>query len=89
MVGGFLFRVGVGAIPFLLPLMLQVGFGLTPFESGSLTFASAAGALCMKFTAAPILRRFGFRHVLVSNSHHQRLVPRRLRLCSRRRRRIS
>ena len=67
-VGGFFFRAGVGAIPFLLPMMLQVGFGLTPFESGSLTFASAAGALCMKFAAAPILRRFGFRRVLVSNT---------------------
>jgi MFS family permease len=49
-------------------MMLQVGFGLTPFASGSLTFASAAGALCMKFTAGPILRRFGFRRVLVSNT---------------------
>jgi EmrB/QacA subfamily drug resistance transporter len=67
-VGGFFFRAGVGAIPFLLPLMLQVGFGLTPFQSGSLTFASAAGALCMKFTAAPILRRLGFRRVLVTNA---------------------
>ena len=48
--GGFIFRVGIGAIPFLLPLLLQVGFGLTPFESGSLTFAAAAGSLLMKFT---------------------------------------
>ncbi|MBV8770654.1 MAG: DHA2 family efflux MFS transporter permease subunit [Hyphomicrobiales bacterium] len=68
LVGGFFFRAGVGAIPFVLPMMLQVGFGLTPFESGSLTFASAAGALCMKFTAGPILRRLGFRNVLVSNT---------------------
>jgi EmrB/QacA subfamily drug resistance transporter len=67
-IGGFFFRAGVGAIPFVLPMMLQVGFGLTPFESGSLTFASAAGALCMKFTAGPILRRLGFRNVLVSNT---------------------
>ena len=67
-VGGFFFRAGVGAIPFILPMMLQVGFGLTPFESGSLTFASAAGALCMKFAAGPILRRYGFRRVLVSNA---------------------
>jgi EmrB/QacA subfamily drug resistance transporter len=67
-VGGFFFRAGVGAIPFVLPMMLQVGFGLTPFESGSLTFASAAGALCMKFAAPPILRRLGFRRVLVANS---------------------
>ena len=44
-IGGFLFRIGIGALPFLLPLMLQLGFGLTAFESGLLTFASAAGAL--------------------------------------------
>lgn len=66
--GGSLFRVGIGAIPFLLPLMLQVGFGLSPFASGSLTFAAAAGALTMKLTAGPILRRFGFRRVLVVNT---------------------
>ena len=65
---GFLFRIGIGAIPFLLPLMLQLAFGLTPFASGMLTFAAAAGALTMKFTAAPILRRFGFRQVLVVNT---------------------
>jgi EmrB/QacA subfamily drug resistance transporter len=66
--GGILFRVGVGALPFLLPLLLQLGFGLTPFASGMLTFASAVGALAMKTTAAPILRRFGFRTVLVGNA---------------------
>jgi hypothetical protein len=66
--GGFLFRVGIGAIPFLLPLLFQVGFGLTPFESGSLTFVAAAGAMLMKTTAAPILRRLGFRQVLVWNT---------------------
>ncbi|MGD1035763.1 MAG: DHA2 family efflux MFS transporter permease subunit [Roseiarcus sp.] len=66
-VGGFLFRIGIGAIPFLLPLLLQIGFGLTPFESGSLTFAAAAGALAMKFTASAIMRRWGFRRVLVVN----------------------
>ena len=77
-IGGFFFRAGVGAIPFVLPMMLQVGFGLTPFESGSLTFASAAGALCMKFTAGPILRRLGFRNVLVSNAVISALIPRRL-----------
>ena len=66
-VGGFLFRIGVGAIPFLLPLLLQIGFGLTPFESGSLTFAAAAGALAMKFSASAIMRRWGFRRVLIVN----------------------
>jgi len=48
--------------------LLQVGFGLTPFESGSLTFAAAAGALVMKFTASTALRWFGFRQTLVVNS---------------------
>lgn len=66
--GGSLFRVGIGAAPFLLPLMLQIGFGLTAFQSGMLTFASALGALVMKFTAKPILKRFGFRAVMVSNA---------------------
>jgi len=67
-VGGFLFRVGIGATPFLLPLLLQLGFGMTPFQAGLLTFASAVGAIAMKTTAAPILRRFGFRSVLVINA---------------------
>ncbi len=66
--GGLLFRVAVGAVPFLLPLMLQVGFGMSAFESGSLTFASAAGALTMKIVASPILRRWGFRRVLSVNA---------------------
>ncbi|WP_371345523.1 MFS transporter [Ancylobacter sp. IITR112] len=66
-VGASLFRVGIGALPFLLPLLLQLGFGLTPFASGMITFASAAGAMTMKFTAAPIIRAFGFRRVLVVN----------------------
>jgi Arabinose efflux permease len=65
--GGLVFRIGIGAMPFLLPLMLQLGFGLTAFQSGLLTFASAAGAMAMKFAAPPILRRFGFRSVLVVN----------------------
>jgi EmrB/QacA subfamily drug resistance transporter len=67
-VGGFLYRIGVGALPFLLPLMLQLGFGLNALQSGLLTFASAAGAVAMKTTAAPILRRFGFKRVLVTNA---------------------
>ena len=66
--GGFLFRVGIGALPFLLPLMLQAGFGLSAFGSGQLTFAAALGALTMKLAARPILRRFGFRRVLLANA---------------------
>ena len=51
MIGGTLFRIGIGAMPFLLPLMLQLGFGLTPFQSGMITFVSAIGAIAMKFLA--------------------------------------
>lgn len=65
---GTLFRVGVGALPFLLPLMLQLGFGLTAFQSGLLTFSAGVGALLMKFAAEPLLRRFGFRRVLTANA---------------------
>lgn len=66
--GGSLFRIGVGATPFLLPLMLQLGFGLNPLQSGLITFASAAGAMFMKTLAATILRRYGFRRVLLFNA---------------------
>ena len=66
--GGFAFRAGIGALPFLLPLLLQEGFGFTPFASGLTTCAAAAGAMLMKLTAAPILRAFGFRRVLVVNT---------------------
>jgi hypothetical protein len=67
-IGGFLFRMGLGALPFLLPLMLQVGFGLSALNSGLLTFASAAGAMLMKTTAVRILRALGFRIVLVGDA---------------------
>jgi MFS family permease len=64
---GTLFRVGIGAIPFLLPMMLQLGFGQTPAESGLVTFASSAGALLMKPVAQTALTHFGFRQTLVWN----------------------
>lgn len=65
---GMVFRVAIGATPFLLPLMLQLGFGLDALHSGMLTFASAVGAMFMKTIAARILRRFGFRPVLLVNA---------------------
>jgi len=65
--GGGMFRMGIGALPFLLAMLLQLVFGLSPFASGMLTFTSAAGALFMKVTATPIIRRFGFRTVLIGN----------------------
>ncbi len=63
--GGALFRIGIGSLPFLLPLMLQIGFGMTPFQSGTITFIASVGALLMKTTATPILRLFGFRFILI------------------------
>jgi MFS family permease len=67
-VGGFVFRIGIGALPFLLPLMLQLGFHMTPFQSGLITFSTALGAMGMKAAAAMFLRQFGFRTVLVANA---------------------
>jgi EmrB/QacA subfamily drug resistance transporter len=67
LIAGSLFRISVGAVPFLLPLMLQLGFGDTPMQSGLVTFSAAAGALLMKPAAQPLLQRFGFRGVLVFN----------------------
>jgi EmrB/QacA subfamily drug resistance transporter len=66
-VGGTLFRFGVGASAFLLPLMLQLGFGLDPFTSGLITFSGAVGALAVKPLARTILYRFGFRRLLIVN----------------------
>ncbi|GIQ76649.1 MFS transporter [Bradyrhizobium sp. RD5-C2] len=67
-VGGFLFRLGIGALPFLLPLLMQVGFGLSPFQSGLVTFASAVGAMGMKTLAARIIKAFGFRNMMTANA---------------------
>jgi EmrB/QacA subfamily drug resistance transporter len=66
--GGFLFRLGIGALPFLLPLLMQVGFGLTPFRSGLVTFGTAAGAMGMKTLAARVIRTFGFRNLMTVNA---------------------
>ncbi len=63
-IGGSLFRIGVGAVPFLLPLMLQLGFGLNPFQSGAITFVSAIGAIVSKFLAQWVYARFGFPRAL-------------------------
>jgi EmrB/QacA subfamily drug resistance transporter len=66
-VGGSLFRMAIGAVPFLLPLMFQLGFGLDAFHSGLLVIAVFAGNLMMKPATTPILRRFGFRTVILVN----------------------
>lgn len=66
-IGGSLFRMAVGAVPFLLPLMFQLGFGLDAFHAGLLVMAVFAGNLMMKTVTTPILRRYGFRRVLTVN----------------------
>jgi len=67
-VGGFIYRSGIGAMPFLLPLLLQLGFNLTAFQSGLITLSNVVGAMGMKTVIPFILRRFGFRRVLVVNA---------------------
>jgi EmrB/QacA subfamily drug resistance transporter len=67
-IGGFMFRLGIGALPFLLPLLMQVGFGLSPFQSGLVTFSSAVGAMGMKTLAARLIRTFGFRNLMTVNA---------------------
>jgi EmrB/QacA subfamily drug resistance transporter len=65
---GSLFRIGAGAVPFLLPLFLQLGFGASATVSGLVTLASALGALAMKPMTSVALRLFGFRNVLTWNA---------------------
>ena len=66
-IGGAFTRVGMGALPFLLPMFLQLGFGMSAAQSGLVTFISAVGSMVMKFTARPILHRWGFRRVMMWN----------------------
>jgi MFS family permease len=65
--GGSLFRVAVGAVPFLLPLLFQVGFGLDAFRSGLLVLALFLGNVAMKPMTSAILRRFGFKATMVGD----------------------
>jgi MFS family permease len=64
---GGLSRIGANAVPFMLPLMLQIGFGLSPVASGSLTFVSSLGTLAVRPVSAAMLRIWGFRGVLIGN----------------------
>ncbi len=66
--GGNLCRFAIGASPFLLAILLQVGFGLSPFSAGMITFTAAVGAMMMKLVATPIIQRFGFKRVLIVNA---------------------
>ncbi|UFN50752.1 MFS transporter [Roseomonas sp. OT10] len=73
-IAGTLFRIGAGAIPFLVPLALQLGFGASASLSGLVTLASALGALGMKPLVQPVLRRFGYRDTLIWNTVAQALA---------------
>jgi EmrB/QacA subfamily drug resistance transporter len=66
--GGFVTRLGVGGLPFLLPLLYQLGFGLPAWQSGLLMMPTAIAAMAMKVLAPRILARSGFRRVLVANT---------------------
>jgi Na+/melibiose symporter-like transporter len=67
-ISGSVCRIGMNASPFLLPLLFQLGFGMTPMESGLLTFASTLGAMMMRPAARVLLRNFGFRRLLIGNA---------------------
>src|SRR6202041_498852 len=67
-VGSFVTRLGIGGIPFLFPLLYQVGLGFTPIQSGLLMMPQAIAAMSLKVTMPRILARFGYRAVLISNT---------------------
>ncbi|MEI9937598.1 MAG: MFS transporter [Pseudomonadota bacterium] len=66
--GSFVTRLGIGGMPFLLPLLYQVGLGFTPIQSGLLILPQSITALAMKMSMPKILTRFGYRRVLVTNT---------------------
>ncbi len=66
--GSFFTRLGIGGIPFILPLLYQVGLGFTPIQSGLLMMPQAIAAMSLKMTMPRILTRFGYRAVLISNT---------------------
>ncbi|TGQ50784.1 MFS transporter [Mesorhizobium sp. M1C.F.Ca.ET.193.01.1.1] len=66
--GGGLDTIGLSSVVFLLPLMFQLGFGMSAVQAGSLTFVAAIGSLLMRFFMPRILNRFGFRRVLITNT---------------------
>ena len=67
-VGGFITRLGVGGMPFLLPLLYQLGLGMPAWQSGLLTMPVAAAAMAMKFISSRVLSRFGYRRILIVNT---------------------
>src|ERR1700728_576516 len=66
--GNLFTRLGIGGIPFLLPLLYQVGLGFSPIQSGLLIMPQALAAMALKLTMPRILQRFGYRSVLIANT---------------------
>jgi EmrB/QacA subfamily drug resistance transporter len=66
--GGFVTRLGIGGLPFLLPLLYQVGIGFPAWKSGLLMMPAAIAAMGMKFVSQKLLRRFGYRQILIVNT---------------------
>lgn len=66
--GSFFTRLGIGGVPFLLPLLYQVGLGFSPIQSGLLIMPQAVASMSMKAVMPRILRRIGYRGVLISNT---------------------
>jgi EmrB/QacA subfamily drug resistance transporter len=66
--GSFVTRLGIGGLPFLLPLLYQVGLGYTAVQSGLLIMPQPLAAISLKFTMPIVLRRFGYRRVLLINT---------------------
>jgi len=66
--GSFFTRLGIGGIPFLFPLLYQVGLGFTPIQCGLLMMPQAVAGITVKITIQVTLRRFGYRRVLISNT---------------------
>jgi len=67
-IGGFITRLGMGGMPFLLPLLYQLGLGLPAWQSGLLIMPTALAAMSMKLISTKVLKRFGYRQVLISNT---------------------
>ncbi len=66
--GGFITRLGIGGLPFLMPLLYQLGMGFPAWKSGLLMMPTALAAMGMKFVSARILRQYGYRTVLIVNT---------------------
>ena len=66
--GGFVARIAIGGVPFLLPTLYQIGLGVSPLVSGLLIFPQSVAAMSLRLAMLKVLRRFGYRRVLLANT---------------------